>query len=668
MKRGYLFVLLPVLLLCSLLEADDLDLSDKEVEALLDKQKEDTAEGASLANLLTIKVSVASKKAEEVLFTPAIVTRLDVEDLNRLGLRSMRELLSFAPGFVVDKGSTSPGSQVMIRGLTEPFHQKLLFMVNGIPYSMASHSQIGLLGIPMSAISHIEIIRGPGTVHYGSNASAGVINVITKETGKNHIAYIGGSNQFGNLSGFYNRQIKDDIHFSLAFETQNHEGYEGYFRSGITLPAFYPVNTPQEAFVKRSIEKDSVMATLRVREHHFLFQAFQSESLGVAGLTSTVNLANWKDKGRLFHYNREWKLNKATVKVYTDYNQFYFEVPTEHLILYNDGRIYFEDDGDENYRWRSGVSVAYSIKKDMNLFVGVESEKKSTGEYFQESETIAFKQSIMREDRSLENSFFTQVDYEIEKWRFLIGARFTDNNKWGEELTPRLSALYKLKNNQSLKLIYSEGFNGPNFSQQNLLVSGLITGDPNLKPEKVKSADLAYTIKGKDKITSINYYYLWAEDFIQRSWDPNALLIKFNNNGSYQRSGIELDYQQKFMKWNLNGNLAYNFEGNRKDSTDVAARFIPRFTSALGLSYYFKKNQSIGLSSRFYSTRNLVSSKHRLNVNYTYKRKKHEMFVTIRNLLSEDLSEPDTGNFIDSVVHVGDYSQTNFLAGFKLKF
>jgi outer membrane receptor protein involved in Fe transport len=155
----------------------------------------------SLQELLQIRVSVASPNSERIINTPAIVSRYDMQDMSGMGLRTLKDLLSFIPGFVL-QDSRSGGTTVMIRGLVEAFNQKVLFMLYGVPYWMPSHSEIPLLGMPLEAISHVEVIRGPGAVIYGSNASAGVINIITKQTPQSVVAFSAGSHNKINGGGY----------------------------------------------------------------------------------------------------------------------------------------------------------------------------------------------------------------------------------------------------------------------------------------------------------------------------------------------------------------------------------------------------------------------------------------------------------------------------------
>jgi len=137
-----------------------------ELEALFD---------LSLEELLSVKVSVASEKPETVIETPAIVSRYNRVDLEKMGITTLREMFNFIPGVIVQY--SMPGwATVQIRGIDEAFNQKVLFLLDGVPYHQPSHSLIPMEGVPWESISHVEVIRGPGAVFYDSQASGAASN------------------------------------------------------------------------------------------------------------------------------------------------------------------------------------------------------------------------------------------------------------------------------------------------------------------------------------------------------------------------------------------------------------------------------------------------------------------------------------------------------------
>ena len=177
----------------------------------------------SLEQLLILEVSVASTKSENISTTPAIVSTYRMDEIMQQGGRSLEEALSFIPGILIDEALFG-NATVMLRGTTDLFGSKVLFMLDGVPYWGPSHNTIPTQGIPLEAIDRIEVIRGPGAVIYGSNAISGVINIITRTDIGKKAAITVGSNNHINVGGYWAKEFNDKSRVMLSFESQNQNG------------------------------------------------------------------------------------------------------------------------------------------------------------------------------------------------------------------------------------------------------------------------------------------------------------------------------------------------------------------------------------------------------------------------------------------------------------
>jgi outer membrane receptor for ferrienterochelin and colicins len=129
-------------------------------------------------------VSSASKRSEGASSAPALSTSLTAEDLRRYGIRTVAEAIDFL-GIAVSTSENLSGGETGARGvlLTGDRGNHFLVMVDGYvvndPLRGGSTFGVGA-GIPIELVDHIEIIVGPGSVLYGSNAMFGLVNVVTK--------------------------------------------------------------------------------------------------------------------------------------------------------------------------------------------------------------------------------------------------------------------------------------------------------------------------------------------------------------------------------------------------------------------------------------------------------------------------------------------------------
>ncbi len=144
-------------------------------------------------------VTTASESAETSTNAPATSTTLTAEDIRRYGIHSIAEAIDFLSLGVVTANPLGP-VDIGARGVMFPrdFGDHFLLLVNGHavnePLFGTAHFDRGA-GIPMEMVDHIEVILGPGSVLYGSNAMLGVINVITKRAKDWHGTHVVGETE-----------------------------------------------------------------------------------------------------------------------------------------------------------------------------------------------------------------------------------------------------------------------------------------------------------------------------------------------------------------------------------------------------------------------------------------------------------------------------------------
>ncbi|MDE1462969.1 TonB-dependent receptor plug domain-containing protein [Spartinivicinus poritis] len=621
-----------------------------------------------IEELLNIDISIASIKQENIANTPAVVSSYTAEDLSKLGLRSLKEVISFVPGFVVDR-NVSGTPQIMVRGAASDFGAKILVLLNEVPYWSPSHSNIPVLGIPWAAIDKIEIIRGPGAVIYGSNAIAGVINVITKETPGGSIQVDYGSNPTVNSTGYYryafssgdSKEVGSSI--VIAYEKQHKdEGYEAEVRqlNQMVAPDKYQ---QKELFESIFIQFD--------HDHGQVFLSYFNDFTEgaivkvppfpmpgspppIPGALIDSKVPDVKTEGLLLHGDYQWSWQEHSLSVFADYNQY---APT---FLSPDMTSRFDDSWQDNFRFRTGLLAEGKVNEIMDYLAGVETELRKVDDFRNISKNSGDVELLFSADDVREDAVYGQLDFHWDNWRILVGARATDNQASGFKVTPRTSLVYSIDNQQSLKLLYSVGFTSPNF-ETNITASG-----SSLKPESVEMLDLAYSYVTPEKLFVANLYYYEGEDFITRFPAPPPFLL-FTNRDSFARKGLELDYQVQLKNSRLHANLAYNHEGNRTGiNNDAFAALVPELTVNIG-GHYRLQNHLLGASLRYISQRQIADDSADLAINYQYQKNGLTIFATVNNLLSDELI---TVNFSPDGISANQRNDNkiNFTLGFKFDF
>ena len=142
-------------------------------------------EADALRALLSEKVlTTASKTTETGTNAPATVTVLTADDIRRYGLHTVDEAIAFLSlgGFSSDN---LHNPEVGARGILIPgdngAHMLVLIDGHAVNEPLYGAANLGRgLGIPIELVDHVELVLGPGSVLYGSNAMLGTINIVTK--------------------------------------------------------------------------------------------------------------------------------------------------------------------------------------------------------------------------------------------------------------------------------------------------------------------------------------------------------------------------------------------------------------------------------------------------------------------------------------------------------
>jgi len=598
----------------------------------------------TLKELLNIKVSVASTASETVIETPAIVSRYDRIDLENMGVTTLREMFNFIPGVIVQ--DSLPGfASVQIRGIDETFNQKVLFLLDGVPYYQASHSMIPMDGIPWESISHVEVIRGPGTVLYGSQASGGVFNVITRKgTGENSAIFKIGKNDLREGSAYYNKALSDDSSIVIAAENRTEEGYRTTYNEVFTNTGLVTDD------IDRYLERKSGLVRYSYKDFILQLQAFTSTTVGINDAATDENTLQpfiLDNQSEFIHIENKWNTTNSQATLFSDYNQYTFDIRINNLFAPGKDALATKDNGGrDDYRFRFGGSFSYSMNESLDLVVGAEQETRSTGYYRfylndKPNDPLA---TLLEKGKVDEFSAYTQLDYRYDSWRFLIGGRFTDNERSGEKVTPRMAVVYKIDTRQSLKALYSTGFNSPNPTQTSLNPtdeSATIVGNESLTAEVVKTTDIAYSYAEDNVLFVFNVYYLEAVDFIIREFSDSTGTVSFFNEGNFNRKGAEVDFQMASRDSKVFANLAYQKEGNQADIDDPAAFNTPRLTMTVGANTNIGDSHSIGGNVSYIGARHNLDAYNIVNANYTARFTNFDLIAVVRNIFDEDILNPD---------------------------
>jgi len=216
------------------------DLQSQEIEALMQM---------SIDDIMNTQIYSASKKSENIFDSPVSSSVLTKEEILNAGVTSIMEAMRLIPGVIV-REQTNGMYDIHIRGFDNiPPNDLWSTTVNNITLVMVDNRIVynylnggifwEFLSIDLIDVERIEVVRGPASALYGPNAVAGVINIITRKTGKEGLSVSGHAQagnyntQIGNMAIGY-KQNTLSTRISANFQKRNRYESEYYILSSQT--------------------------------------------------------------------------------------------------------------------------------------------------------------------------------------------------------------------------------------------------------------------------------------------------------------------------------------------------------------------------------------------------------------------------------------------------
>ena len=170
------------------------------------------------------RITVTANKFEQVLnHSLATVNIIDRAEIEQSNIRDLPSLLNTVAGVdLVRNGGFGQKADIFVRGATA---KHTLVLVNGVRISDANSGAVSFTNIPVNSIERIEVVKGARAAIYGSDAIAGVINIITRQATEHEISITTGSNNYINYQQVGSVSAENiALSFNLGFEET--DGYD----------------------------------------------------------------------------------------------------------------------------------------------------------------------------------------------------------------------------------------------------------------------------------------------------------------------------------------------------------------------------------------------------------------------------------------------------------
>lgn len=533
----------------------------------------DTTDVASQYQMDEVVVT-GSREATDVRHLPMtvnVVGRAKLTENQRVNI--LPTLTEQVPGlFVTQRGmfgygvSNGGSGSISMRGISAGAGQ-LLVLIDGHPQYQGIYGHSIADAYQTMMAERVEVLRGPASVLYGSNALGGVINIVTrgmKQDGmKTNINL--GAGSYGTFQAEVSNQYRSGKFSSTVAaqyaRTDNHrprmgfEQYGGYVKIGYDLNDNWNIYADADLTHFNSSYPGSVTAPM--------FEADQYITRGVV----TAALEN--------HYGN----TSGAISIYDNFgfhkiNDGYAEGKTPQT------RLFRSKDALTGISWYQSVNLFEGNR----VTVGVDYQHIYGNAYYtsrENGEVLETQNKQSARKHMNEIAGYVDIRQDIASWLTVdAGLRYDNHSVAGGEWIPQLGLVVRPTATGEFKAMLSKGFRNPTMREMYLYPPS----NEELKAERIMNYELSWKQRLGAFSYGINLFYLKGDNMIQTINKQNV------NTGAIQNNGIELE-----AAWRINSNWSVNTNHSllHMHNKVVAA---PDYKGYIGASYRKDRwNLSAGL-------------------------------------------------------------------------
>jgi outer membrane receptor protein involved in Fe transport len=544
----------------------------------------------TLEELMQVEVTTASKAAESPFEAPGIISIVTAEEIRRFGARTVQALLNRVTGIYLYGSYFYPTNRLSLRGdLAGHYDNHVLVLINGRPFRDSMYDGLNMnfyQAFPVSAIDHIEVIRGPGSALYGTDAFVGVINVITRKGDDQGAAATAGGGSFGTVysdASYGLGRDDSDLKASIAVGYHKERGWE-YTATDETIG---PSVANKDSDYMGS-ERFGGYVNLSYKE--FSIDAFLSHSendmLGVLPIWPMQKI----DDHQRYFVDGQWShafLENLSLTTNVTYNfqEFDFRMddpgPANHIVTSRANSLLGE------------ISSRFSPFESVHLTGGVVADYK----WGHQDNTGGLPDDIPSYSDLWWSGYFQAIVDTIDRVRLIGGVQWNKTPGRPSHWVPRTGVVVSITDRIGLKALYGQAYRAPSAFERDVNAPGIILGNPDLDPETAQTLEAELNYHSEGIQASLSYYYTLEDDLIIRS--GTGPTPQNFNQGELTIQGIEFDWKYAVTK-ELYLTGSYRYQWNKDDeTTDVT--LVPNHMFKIGASYSSPQGFLIGAFYSFLS-------------------------------------------------------------------
>lgn len=533
------------------------------------------AQAISLDSLLNIKISAASKYLQKANDIPASVTIITSEEISKYGYKNLSDVLQSIKGFYISYDRNY--SYLGVRGFSRPtdYNNRVLLLLNGhsVNENIYGSAYIGYdLGINLNSVERIEIVRGPSSALYGSNAMLAVINVITKKgsaiDGLQVNAEVG---SYRNLqtAARYGKEFSNDLDVFVSGSIGDIKGED----------QFYP-------------------------EYNGIAQNLDWEKF--FGFTSTLSYKNFSLFGKISSRKKgiptgayDMLFNQPESNTLDEYQfidlKYEGEIGIDKSVLlraYYDNYNYFgtyqydfiANDASKGSWFGTEAQLRWDLTTSNRLIAGIDYKynRRATFKNWN-TEMIVFDGNFP----SSLGSFYLQNEYQaLDNLSLTLGLRLDKYSVFKMFTSPRGAIIYQPAKSSTFKLLYGEAFRIPNVYEVNY-------HDPytqfkrsdNLKSEKIATSELIWEQRISDEtFSTVSVFRYDMKNLIDTKIDTADSFKYFDNVDNIRAIGLEFEIKTR-TKEDLNYYFNYSLQSTKNLETGEELTNSPQHLIKFGINF-----------------------------------------------------------------------------------
>ncbi|WP_152286370.1 TonB-dependent receptor [Flavicella marina] len=492
-------------------------------------------------NQVVVTATVVPQKVDASIYKIEVI---DGRTMEKQGVQNARDALRFQPNInLIEDGVL--GSQIIMQGL-EGQHVK--FLIDGVPIIGRQDGNVDLSQIDMSQVDHIEIIEGPMSVVYGSNALAGTINIITKQN--KYYNWSGNATVYAESVGQYNGSVSvsGNVGKSKFGLTGGYRVFDGYDLDTSTRTMSWNPKNQTNADAFYGIGYGGWDAKIGLR--------FSQEDLTYRG----AYLIPYRAIDTEFVTER-WSGYSNFSKNFTDTSVFsglvsynIYERTSQEYVVKEDLDIETKR-GDASKDVFNTLNARLSYSRDFTVKIQWQLGYELTDE-------VGEGEKVTNNDGLVENALWTDLQLNLsEHFTIQPGVRIVHHSIYKAALMYALHLKWKPNKSWQSRISFAKGFRAP--SMKELYMDFVdsnhkIFGNENLEPET--SYNLTATIEKTISLSENNLlkfnvtgFHNHLFDVIELASDETGTQYIYQNVSEKSTHGatFSTNYQYQFFKLNF---------------------------------------------------------------------------------------------------------------------